>query len=56
MMLDFFNLVLAWNIVPSDWKSSEVVPVFKHGDRTIWLKLFQRLVYGAHRTQFGWTH
>ena len=27
MMLAFFNLVLAWNIVPSDWKSGEVVPV-----------------------------
>ena len=34
MMLDFFNPVLAWNFVPSVWKSSEVVPVFKQGQRT----------------------
>ena len=56
MMLDFFNLVLAWNIVLSAWTSGEVVPVFKHGDRnqtidrSLWLhvlsKVFERLVHG----------
>ena len=34
IMLDFFNLVFAWNAVPPAWKSSEVVPVLKYGDRT----------------------
>ena len=49
----FFNLVLAWNIVLSAWKSSEVVPVFKHADNCcpIFLascafKLFERLFHG----------
>ena len=31
-LLLFFNLVLEWNVVPSAWKLSHVVPVFKHGD------------------------
>ena len=32
MLLDFFNLLLCWNVVPSVWKLSQVVPVFKDGD------------------------
>ena len=57
-LLKFFNLVLRWNVVPSSWKLSHVVPVFKHGDpaepdhyRPISLascafKIFERLVHG----------
>ena len=52
------NLVLEWNVVPSAWKLSHVVPVFKHGDasdpdqyRPISIapcafKIFERLVHG----------
>ena len=58
MLLNFFNLVLRWNVVPSSWKLSHVVPFFKHGDpaepdhyRPISLascafKIFERLVHG----------
>ena len=58
MLLKFFNLVLRWNVVPSSWKLSHVVSVFKHGDpaepdhhRPISLascafKIFERLVHG----------
>ena len=58
MLLDFFNLLLSWNVVPSVWKLSQVVPVFKDGDpadpdryRPISLascafKVFERLIHG----------
>ena len=58
MLLTFFNFVLRWNVVPSSWKLSHVVPVFKHGDpaepdhyKPISLvscvfKIFERLVHG----------
>ena len=57
-MLDFFNLVFAWNAVPPTWKSSEVVPVFEYGDRTnpdnyrpislasCAFKVFEHLIHG----------
>ena len=31
-LLNFFNLVLSWGVVPTLWKRSIVVPVFKRGD------------------------
>ena len=31
-VLHFFNLVLSWGVVPTPWKRSIVVPVFKRGD------------------------
>ena len=58
MLLGFFNLLLSWNVVPSVWKLSQVVPVFKDGDpadpdryRPISLascafKVFERLIHG----------
>ena len=57
-LLLFFNLVLEWNVVPSAWKFSHVVPVFKYEDasdpdqyRPISLascafKIFEHLVHG----------
>ena len=31
-LVKLFNLVLAWGAVPSLWKHSIVVPIFKQGD------------------------
>ena len=56
-LLNFFNLILSWGVVPTLWKRSIVVPVFKRGDaglatnyRPISLasccfKLFEHLVH-----------
>ena len=58
ILLGFFNLLLSWNVVPSVWKLSQVVPIFKDGDpadpdryRPISLascafKVFERLIHG----------
>ena len=34
-VLHFFNLVLSWGVVPTPWKRSIVVPVFKRGDPSL---------------------
>ena len=56
-LLNLFNLVLSWGVVPTLWKRSIVVPIFKRGDaglatnyRPISLasccfKLFEHLVH-----------
>ena len=38
-VLLFFNLVLSWGVVPTLWKRSIVVPVFKRGDPSRWFSL-----------------
>ena len=34
-LLAFFNLVFSWSVVPTVWKRSIIVPVFKRGDPTL---------------------
>ena len=34
-LLAFFTLVFSWSVIPTVWKRSIIVPVFKRGDPTL---------------------
>ena len=51
MLLKFFNLVLRWNVVPSSWKFSQVVPVFNQARGPSRARPLQTYFIGVLRIQ-----